>query len=117
MYAYVDACMYELHQCPGAHCPHNKMKHRDRTRRCERRTPGLQWACEGGPPTSTDDTNDLDDNADDNYENDDNNDGNADDNDKENKEASAICFEIRIPKKKNEELLRKVPSKIHEVIL
>ena len=26
---------------------------------------------------------------------------------KENKEASAICFEIRIPKKKNEELLRK----------
>ena len=36
---------------------------------------------------------------------------------KENKEASAICFEIRIPKKKNEELLRKVPSKIYEVIL
>ena len=34
---------------------------------------------------------------------------------KENKEASAICFEIRIPKKKNEELLRKVPSKIYEV--
>ena len=29
-------------------------------------------------------------------------------NGKENKEASAICFEIRIPKKKNEELLRKV---------
>ena len=38
-------------------------------------------------------------------------------NGKENKEASAICFEIRIPKKKNEELLRKVPSKIYEVIL
>ena len=38
-------------------------------------------------------------------------------NGKENKEASAICFEIRIPKKKNEELLRKVPSKIFEVIL
>ena len=33
---------------------------------------------------------------------------------KENKESSAICFEIRIPKKK--ELLRKVPSKIHGVI-
>ena len=28
---------------------------------------------------------------------------------KENKEASAICFKIRIPKKKNKELLRKVP--------
>ena len=38
-------------------------------------------------------------------------------NGKENKEARAICFEIRIPKKKNEELLRKDPSKIHEVIL
>ena len=38
-------------------------------------------------------------------------------NGKENIEASAICFEIRIPKKKNEELLRKVPSKIYEVIL
>ena len=36
---------------------------------------------------------------------------------KENKEASAICFEIRILKKNNEELLRKVPSKIYEVIL
>ena len=36
---------------------------------------------------------------------------------KENKEATTICFEIRIPKKKNEELLRKVPSKIYEVIL
>ena len=34
-------------------------------------------------------------------------------NGKENKEASAICFEIRIPKKKNKELLRKVPSKIY----
>jgi hypothetical protein len=38
-------------------------------------------------------------------------------NGKENKEATAICFEIRIPKKKNEELLRKVPSKVYEVIL
>ena len=35
---------------------------------------------------------------------------------KENKEASAICFEIRIPKKKNKKLLWKVPSKIFEVI-
>ena len=34
-------------------------------------------------------------------------------NEKENKEATAICFEIRIPKKKNKELLRKVPSKIY----
>ena len=32
---------------------------------------------------------------------------------KENKEATAICFEIRIPKKKSKELLRKVPSKIY----
>ena len=31
---------------------------------------------------------------------------------KENKEASAICFEIRIPKKNSEELLWKVSSKI-----
>ena len=38
-------------------------------------------------------------------------------NGKENKEASAICFEIRIPKKNNEELLWKIPSKIYEVIL
>jgi hypothetical protein len=38
-------------------------------------------------------------------------------NGKENKEASAICFEIRIQKKKDKELLRKVPSKIYEVIL
>ena len=36
---------------------------------------------------------------------------------KENKEATAIWFEIRIPKKKKEELLRKVPSEIYEVIL
>jgi hypothetical protein len=34
-------------------------------------------------------------------------------NGKENKEATAICFEIRIPKKKNRELLRKFPSKIY----
>ena len=34
-------------------------------------------------------------------------------NGKENKEATTICFEIRIPKKKNKELLRKVPSKIY----
>ena len=33
-------------------------------------------------------------------------------NGKENKEASTICFEIRIPKKNNQKLLRKVPSKI-----
>ena len=32
-------------------------------------------------------------------------------NGKENKEATEICFEIRIPKKKNKELLWKVPSK------
>ena len=32
---------------------------------------------------------------------------------KENKEAGAICFEIRIPSKKNKYLLRKVPSKIY----
>ena len=38
-------------------------------------------------------------------------------NGKDNKEATAICFEIRIPKKKNKELLRRVPSKIYEVIL
>ena len=38
-------------------------------------------------------------------------------NGKDNKEASVICFEIRIRKKKNKELLRKVPSKIYEVIL
>ena len=36
---------------------------------------------------------------------------------KENKEAGTICFEIRIPTKKNKELLRKVPSKIYGVIL
>jgi hypothetical protein len=38
-------------------------------------------------------------------------------NGKDNKEASVICFEIRIPKKKNKELLPKVPSKIYELIL
>jgi hypothetical protein len=38
-------------------------------------------------------------------------------NGKKNKEATATCFEIRILKKKNKELLRKVPSKIYEVIL
>ena len=38
-------------------------------------------------------------------------------NGKENKEASAMCFEIRIPKKNNKELLRKVPAKIYKVIL
>ena len=32
-------------------------------------------------------------------------------NGKENKEANAIYFEIRIPKKKNKKILRKVPSK------
>ena len=35
-------------------------------------------------------------------------------NGKENKEATAICFEIRIPKKKNKELLRKVSSKMEK---
>ena len=34
-------------------------------------------------------------------------------NGKENKEASAICFEVRIQKKKNKELLQKVLSKIY----
>ena len=34
-------------------------------------------------------------------------------NGKENKEAGVICFEIRSPRKKNKELLRKVPSKIY----
>jgi hypothetical protein len=38
-------------------------------------------------------------------------------NGKENKEAAAICFEIRIPKKKKKELLQKVPSKIYEFVL
>ena len=32
---------------------------------------------------------------------------------KENKQTSAICFEIRIPKKKNKELLQKIPSKVY----
>ena len=35
-------------------------------------------------------------------------------NGKKNKEAGVICFEIRIPSKKNKELLHKVPSKIYE---
>ena len=35
-------------------------------------------------------------------------------NGKENKEATVICFEIRIPKKKNKEFLRKVPSKTYQ---
>jgi hypothetical protein len=34
-------------------------------------------------------------------------------NGKENKEATAIYFEIRIPKKKKKELLRKVQSNIY----
>ena len=34
-------------------------------------------------------------------------------NEKENKEATAICFEKRILKKKNKELLGKVSSKIY----
>ena len=38
-------------------------------------------------------------------------------NGKENKEAGAIFFEIRIPRKKNKELLRKVPSKNYGNIL
>ena len=33
-------------------------------------------------------------------------------NGKENKEAGAICFELRIPRKKNNEIFWKVPSKI-----
>ena len=36
-------------------------------------------------------------------------------NGKENKEATAIYFEITIPKKKKNKLLRKVSSKIYEV--
>ena len=31
-------------------------------------------------------------------------------NGKENKEAGAICFQIKIPRKKNKELLWRVPS-------
>ena len=38
-------------------------------------------------------------------------------NGKEKKEASAICFEIRIPRKETKELVLKIPSKIMEVIL
>ena len=35
-------------------------------------------------------------------------------NERENKKATAISLEIRILKKKNKELLRKVPSKMYE---
>ena len=35
-------------------------------------------------------------------------------NGKKNKEATAICFYLMIPKEKSKELLRKVPSKIYE---
>ena len=34
-------------------------------------------------------------------------------NGKENKEAGAICFELRVPRKKNNEIFWKVPSKIY----
>ena len=34
-------------------------------------------------------------------------------NGKVNKEAGAICFELRVPRKKNKEIFQKVPSKIH----
>ena len=34
-------------------------------------------------------------------------------NEKENKEACAICFEMKIPRKKKKELLWKIPSKIY----
>ena len=34
-------------------------------------------------------------------------------NGKENKEAGAICFELRVPRKKNKEIFWKVPSKIY----
>ena len=34
-------------------------------------------------------------------------------NGKENKEAGAICFELRVPRKKNKEIFQKVPSKIY----
>ena len=34
-------------------------------------------------------------------------------NGKENNEAGAICFEVRFPRKKNKELLWKVPSKTY----
>ena len=34
-------------------------------------------------------------------------------NGKENIEVGAICFEIRIPRKMNKKILRKVPSKIY----
>ena len=32
---------------------------------------------------------------------------------KENKETGAICFELRVPRKKNKEIFWKVPSKIY----
>ena len=35
-------------------------------------------------------------------------------NGKENKEAGAICFELRVPRKKNKKIFWKVPSKIYE---
>jgi hypothetical protein len=34
-------------------------------------------------------------------------------NGKENKKAGAICFELRVPRKKNKEISWKVPSKIY----
>jgi hypothetical protein len=34
-------------------------------------------------------------------------------NGKENMEAGAICFELRIPRKKNKEIFLKVPPKIY----
>jgi hypothetical protein len=36
-------------------------------------------------------------------------------NGKENKEAGAICFELRVPRKKNKEIFWKVPSKIYGI--
>ena len=37
-------------------------------------------------------------------------------NGKENKEAGAISFEVRIPRKKNKKCFQRVPSKIYEAI-
>ena len=34
-------------------------------------------------------------------------------NGKENKEAGAICFVLRVPRKKNKEIFWKVPSKLY----
>ena len=34
-------------------------------------------------------------------------------NGKENKEAGAICFDLRVPRKKNKEMFWKFPSKIY----